>query len=136
MNCNHTIHKECHHFGWDNSIEPALSVSPGETVEVNTVDSSGGQLTSGSTVNFTGTVGIAVPDASYIRKIHASPLNVRGAPYGDLNVHQGFSYSVVEKGVTAGTHLYRFMLAHDGNSIWQGTKGAAGTRFDAKAVKR
>jgi len=96
-----------------------------------TVDS-----TSGSTVNFTGTVGIAVPDASYIRKIHASPLNVRGAPYGDLNVHQGFSYSVVEKGVTAGTHLYRFMLAHDGNSIWQGTKGAAGTRFDAKAVKR
>ena len=42
MNCNHTIHKDCHHFGWDNSIEPVLSISPSETVEINTVDSSGG----------------------------------------------------------------------------------------------
>tara|TARA_B100000674_G_C37814802_1_gene902875 strand:+ start:497 stop:1039 length:543 start_codon:yes stop_codon:yes gene_type:complete len=51
MNCNHTIHKDWHHFGWDNSIEPALSVGPGETVEISAVDSSGGQLTPDSTVN-------------------------------------------------------------------------------------
>lgn len=51
MNCNHTIHKDCHHFGWDNSIEPVLSVKPGETVEIETIDSSGGQLDPNSTVS-------------------------------------------------------------------------------------
>ena len=50
MGCNHTIHKHAHHFGWDNSIEPVLSVTPGETVEIETIDSSGGQLGPGSTV--------------------------------------------------------------------------------------
>ena len=44
MACNHTIHKHQHHFGWDNSIDPILSVAPGETVEIETIDSSGGQL--------------------------------------------------------------------------------------------
>ena len=50
MNCNHTIHKQQHHFGWDNSIEPVLSVSPGETVEIETIDASGGQLNAQSTL--------------------------------------------------------------------------------------
>lgn len=44
MACNHTIHKHQHHFGWDNSIDPILSVAPGQTVELETIDSSGGQL--------------------------------------------------------------------------------------------
>lgn len=51
MNCNHTIHKDCHHFGWNNSIEPVLSVRPGETIEIETIDSSGGQLDPNSTVS-------------------------------------------------------------------------------------
>lgn len=50
MACNHTIHKHQHHFGWDNSIDPILSVTPGETVHVETIDSSGGQLNSASTL--------------------------------------------------------------------------------------
>jgi len=50
MACNHTIHKHQHHFGWDNSIEPVLSVAPGETIEIETIDSSGGQLSGNSTV--------------------------------------------------------------------------------------
>lgn len=50
MNCNHTIHAHQHHFGWDNSIEPVLSVSPGQTVEIETIDSSGGQLSADSTL--------------------------------------------------------------------------------------
>lgn len=51
MNCNHTIHSQQHHFGWDNSIDPVLTVTPGQTVEINTIDSSGGQLTSESTLD-------------------------------------------------------------------------------------
>jgi len=29
----HTIHREHHHFGWDNANQPVLTVAPGETVE-------------------------------------------------------------------------------------------------------
>jgi formamidase len=51
MGCNHTIHNHAHHFGWDNSIEPVLSVAPGQTVEIQTIDSSGGQLGPSSTLD-------------------------------------------------------------------------------------
>ncbi len=44
MACNHTIHQHQHHFGWDHSLDPVLSVTPGQTVEIETIDSSGGQL--------------------------------------------------------------------------------------------
>lgn len=51
MPCNHTIHKHAHHFGWDKSIDPVLNVSPGQTVEIETIDSSGGQLGPASTLD-------------------------------------------------------------------------------------
>ena len=41
---NHTIHKKHHHYGWDNSIAPAMTVAPGDVVEFETVDASGGQI--------------------------------------------------------------------------------------------
>ncbi|MCV2872300.1 acetamidase/formamidase family protein [Defluviimonas sp. WL0050] len=44
MTCTHTIHKHDHHLGWDNTFEPVLSVKPGETIAVETIDASGGQL--------------------------------------------------------------------------------------------
>lgn len=44
MGCNHTIHKHHHHLGWDNSNSPVLTVKPGETIAVETIDASGGQL--------------------------------------------------------------------------------------------
>ena len=50
MACNHTIHKHDHHFGWDNSIEPVLSVASGQSIEIETIDSSGGQLGANSTL--------------------------------------------------------------------------------------
>jgi len=77
MNCNHTIHKECHHFGWDNSIEPALSVSPGETVEIKTVDSSGGQLTPNSTVD-----DLATLSFDKVNPV-TGPIFIEGAAPGD-----------------------------------------------------
>ena len=77
MNCNHTIHKDCHHVGWDNSIEPVLSVGPGETVEISTVDSSGGQLTPDSTVNDLATLSF--------EKVNpvTGPIFIEGAAPGD-----------------------------------------------------
>jgi acetamidase/formamidase len=47
--CDHGLHKTIHHFGWDRSNTPALTVASGETVEFETVDASGGQLTPNST---------------------------------------------------------------------------------------
>jgi len=77
MNCNHTIHKDRHHFGWDNSIEPVLSVGPGETVEISTVDSSGGQLTPDSTVN-----DLATLSFDKVNPV-TGPIFIEGAAPGD-----------------------------------------------------
>ena len=44
MSNGHTIHGQHHHFGWDNSNPPVLTVAPGDSVEFETVDASGGQL--------------------------------------------------------------------------------------------
>lgn len=44
-NCDYTIHGRQHHFGWDNSLEPAARVAPGSTIEFECHDSSAGQLT-------------------------------------------------------------------------------------------
>lgn len=46
----HTIHGSHHHFGWDNTNEPAARVVPGTVLEFECVDASGGQLTPSSTV--------------------------------------------------------------------------------------
>jgi len=51
MNCNHTIHSHQHHFGWDNSLEPVLSIASGQTIEIETIDASGGQLNDNSSLS-------------------------------------------------------------------------------------
>ena len=56
-NCNHTIHREHSHYGWDNSFAPQLTIAPGESVEFETVEASGGQLGLESTLK--------APAASY-----------------------------------------------------------------------
>jgi acetamidase/formamidase len=49
-NNTHTIHRHHHHHGWDHNNPPALTAAPGDTIEIETVDSSGGQLSPQSTV--------------------------------------------------------------------------------------
>ena len=44
MNCSHTIHHARSHFGWNNAFEPALVIRSGESIEIETLDASGGQL--------------------------------------------------------------------------------------------
>ena len=48
---SYTIHSHQHHFGWDNSIEPIIFSKSGDLIEVDTVDSSGSQLSQNSTIN-------------------------------------------------------------------------------------
>ena len=51
MSNNHTIHSLQHHFGWDNSNKPIIEIKSGETIEIETVDSSGSQLNIDSTID-------------------------------------------------------------------------------------
>lgn len=48
LNHEHTVHGVNHHFGWDNSIAPALRIGDNTTVEFECLDASGGQLSSSS----------------------------------------------------------------------------------------
>ena len=50
MSANHTIHSLKHHFGWDNSNVPIINAISGETIEIDTVDSSGSQLSLNSSI--------------------------------------------------------------------------------------
>ena len=52
MSNNHTIHSLQHHFGWDNANKPVIGIKSGETIEIDTVDSSGSQLNIDSTIDF------------------------------------------------------------------------------------
>ncbi|CDX46560.1 Acetamidase/Formamidase [Mesorhizobium plurifarium] len=76
-NCDYTIHGRHHHFGWDNSFDPAERVAPGSTIEFQCLDSSGGQLNADSTV-----ADIAKLDFGQINPV-TGPIFVEGAEPGD-----------------------------------------------------
>ena len=73
----HTIHQVHSHHGWDNSFAPRLTIAPGETVEFETVDSSGGQLGPESTV-----ADVAGLDFAKVNPV-TGPVFVDGAAPGD-----------------------------------------------------
>ncbi|SDX86630.1 Acetamidase/formamidase [Ruegeria halocynthiae] len=75
--CSYTIHNYQHHFGWDNSLVPVETVSPGSTIEFRCVDSSAGQLTADSTVKDVETL-----DFGKINPVNG-PIYVEGAEPGD-----------------------------------------------------
>jgi acetamidase/formamidase len=74
---NHTIHQHQCHFGWNKDNPPVARIAPGETVEFNPVDSSGGQLTVKSTV-----ADIPGLDFGKVNPV-AGPVYVEGAEPGD-----------------------------------------------------
>ena len=73
----YTIHGRHHHFGWDRSIEPAVTVAPGSTIEIECLDSSAGQLTPSSTVE-----DVASLDFGKVNPV-TGPILVDGAEPGD-----------------------------------------------------
>ena len=76
-NPNHTIHRHHCHHGWDNANAPVLRIAPGETVEFETVDSSGGQLSAASTL-----ADMATLDFSKVNPV-TGPVFIDGAEPGD-----------------------------------------------------
>lgn len=78
VNCNHTIHRKNHHFGWDRSFEPKLIAKSGETIHFECLDSSGEQLTKTSTV-----ADIKTLDFGKINPV-TGPVYVEGAMPGDV----------------------------------------------------
>jgi acetamidase/formamidase len=75
---DHTVHRDHHHNVWDHTIEPVLEVAPGDTVELETVDASGGQLHRGS-----GAGDLADLDFARVNPV-TGPVYVRGARPGDI----------------------------------------------------
>ena len=78
MAAKHTIHSGDHqHLRWDNSIPPALTVAPGETIQFGAIDAVCGQLSAQSTVE-----DIRNLDFDRVNPV-AGPVFVDGAEPGD-----------------------------------------------------
>ena len=78
MSASHTIHSAHHHFGWDNALVSVMTVAPGDSVEIDTVDSSGGQLTVDSDVS-----DVSAMDFGKVNPV-TGPIKVDGAEAGEL----------------------------------------------------
>jgi acetamidase/formamidase len=74
----HTIHRRQHHFGWNNALVPSVRIAPGDCVEFDPPDSSGGQILPTSTAG-----DIARLDFGGINPV-AGPVYVDGAEPGDV----------------------------------------------------
>jgi acetamidase/formamidase len=72
-----SIHARDHHFGWDNSFPPKVVVDSGETLLVETTDSSAGQITSNSTLD-----NLINLDFGKVNPV-TGPIYVNGAKPGD-----------------------------------------------------
>ena len=72
-----TIHSEHSHTGWDNALEPVLELLPGDTLTLETLDASGGQLSASSTAG-----DVTALDFSKINPV-TGPVRILGAEPGD-----------------------------------------------------
>lgn len=77
IGCAHTIHARDSHFHWSNKNAPVKTVAPGDTIEFDVIDSSGGAITPTTTVEdllrVFGTSGVPL----------TGPIAVDGARPGD-----------------------------------------------------
>jgi acetamidase/formamidase len=72
----HTIHQQ--HHGWDRSLTPAVHIAPGESLEFEVSDASGGQLSETSTV-----ADVTRLNFAKINPV-AGPVFIDGAESGDV----------------------------------------------------
>jgi acetamidase/formamidase len=73
----HTLHAHQSHHGWNNEFPPLLTIAPGETVEFEIRDASGGQITERS-----GVEAVSGMDFSLVNPV-AGPVAIDGAVPGD-----------------------------------------------------
>jgi acetamidase/formamidase len=112
----HTIHSEHHHFGWDNANEPVLTVAPGDSVEFDTVDASGGQLSPESSV-----ADVLGLDFGRVNPV-TGPVRVDGAEPGDALKVRIESFTPSGWGWTAvipGFGLLADQFPEPGLNIWR-----------------
>jgi acetamidase/formamidase len=74
---DYTIHGDQCHFGWDRSIPPVVKVNPGDVVEVETIDASGGQINVDSTLE-----DVKNLDFEKVNPV-TGPVYIEGAEAGD-----------------------------------------------------
>jgi acetamidase/formamidase len=73
----HTLHAHQSHTGWDNSLAPVADVRPGDTLTLETLDASGGQLRPDSSVR-----DVLALDFNRVNPV-TGPVRVLGAEPGD-----------------------------------------------------
>jgi acetamidase/formamidase len=73
----HTIHRAHIHYGWNNQFPPVLKIKPGETISIETVDASAGQLNAKS-----GVEDLRKLDLTFVNPV-TGPIYVDGARPGD-----------------------------------------------------
>lgn len=124
--CDHTIHAHRHHHVWDHGLEPALEVEPGQSVEFEVVDASGGQLDRRSTA-------AEVADLDFDRVNPVSgPVFVRGARPGDVLEVEVLELAMSDWGWTAiipGFGLLAEAYTEPYLKHWSLTPGARTARF-------
>jgi acetamidase/formamidase len=116
MTRQHTIHRHQHHLGWNNAFEPALRIAPGETVEFEVFDASGGQLSPASTVD-----DLTRLDFGKINPV-TGPVFVDGAQPGDVLKISLLSFTPSGRGWTAnipGFGLLADQFKEPALHIWQ-----------------
>ena len=90
-----TLHRQNHHFGWDRSLAPALRIAPGEEVEFEVLDASGGQLGAASSVE-----DVARLDFTRVNPV-TGPVYLEGAEPGDAVVVEILDFAESGWGWTA-----------------------------------
>ncbi|PIO97180.1 acetamidase/formamidase family protein [Pleomorphomonas carboxyditropha] len=76
--CDYTIHRRDHHYGWSRDFAPAAVAKSGSTIHFECLDSSGGQLGTGSTV-----ADVVALDFARVNPV-TGPVYVEGAEPGDV----------------------------------------------------
>ncbi|PKR88281.1 acetamidase [Pleomorphomonas diazotrophica] len=76
--CDYTIHRRDHHYGWSRDYPPAAVAKSGSTIHFECLDSSGGQLGTGSTA-----ADVVNLDFAKVNPV-TGPVYVEGAEPGDV----------------------------------------------------
>jgi acetamidase/formamidase len=91
----HDLRSDAYEYAWDNSIEPALEVEPGETVLLHVRDASDEQISAGSAAD-----DVLKLDFTHVNPV-SGPIFVKGARPGDTLAVELLEFRPQEWGWTA-----------------------------------
>jgi acetamidase/formamidase len=95
MGSIHEVRPDAYNYVWDNSIEPALEIESGETIELHVRDASDEQIHEGS-----GVEDVSKLDFSHVNPV-SGPVFVKGAEAGDVLQVELVEFKAKEWGWTA-----------------------------------